>query len=114
MLRTRNLQEEQWDQNLPDALHAIRSLVCTATNQTPHQRFVCFERRSMLGRSLPAWLLTPVPVLMKRFVHNKSDPLVDRVELLSAYPHFAFIRCADGRETSVSTRDSTPCPSFAE
>jgi len=29
MLRTRNYQEEQWDQILPDALHAIRSFLCT-------------------------------------------------------------------------------------
>ena len=83
-------------------------------NQTPHERFLCFERRSMLGRSLPAWLLTPGPVIMKRFVRSKSDLLVDRVELLSAHPHFAFIRCADGRETPVSTRDLAPCPSSAE
>ena len=99
---------------LPDTLHARRSLLCAATNQTPHERFLCFERRSMLGRSLPAWLSTPGPVLMKRFVRNKSDPLVDRVEVLSANPHFAFIRCADGRQTSVSTRDLAPCPSFVE
>jgi len=49
MLRTRNLQEEQWDQILPDALHAIRSLLCTATNQTPHERFLCFERLPCLA-----------------------------------------------------------------
>jgi len=95
-------------------LHALRSLLCTTTNQTPHERFLCFERRSMLWRSLPAWLLTTGSVLMKRFVRNKSHPLVDRVELLCANPHFAFIRCADGRETPVSTRDLALCPSFAE
>jgi len=114
MLRTRHLQEEQWDQILPEALHAVRSLFCTATSQTLHERFLCLERRSILGRSLPACLLTPGPVLMKRFIRNKSEPLVDRVELLSANPHFVFIRCADGQETSVSTRNIAPCPSFAE
>ena len=46
MLHSRGLHEEQWDQVLPDALHAIRSLLCTATNQTPHERFLSFERRS--------------------------------------------------------------------
>jgi len=91
MLRTRNLQEEQWDQIIPDALHAIRSLLCTTTNQTPHERFLCFERRSMLGRTLPAWLLTPGTVLMKRFVRNKNNPLIDRVKVLTANPHLAFI-----------------------
>jgi len=72
MLHTRNLQEEQWDQILHDALHAIRSLLYTAINQTPHERFLCFERRSMHGRSLPAWFLTPGPVFMKRFVATKA------------------------------------------
>ena len=114
MLHTRNLQEEQWDQILHDVLHAIRSLLCTATNQTPHERFLCFERRSMHGRFLPAWFLTPGPVFMKRFVRNKSVPLVDRVEWLSANPHFALICCVDGRGMSASTWDSGPCHSFAE
>jgi len=43
MLRTRNRQEEKWAQILPDALHAIRSLLCTAANQTPHEWSLCFE-----------------------------------------------------------------------
>jgi len=68
----------------------------------------------MRGRSLPAWFLTPGPVFMKRFVRNKSDPLVDRVEWLSANPHFAFICCVDGRGMSASTWDSGSCHSFAE
>ena len=34
-----NLLETQWEAVLPDALHAIRSLLCTATNSTPHERF---------------------------------------------------------------------------
>ena len=36
------------------------------------------------------------------------------MELLSANPLFAFVRCPDGRETSASTRDLTPCPLLAE
>jgi len=113
MLHSRGLHEEQWDQVLRDALHAIRSLLCTATNQTPHERFLSFERRSMLGSSLPAWLLTPGKVLLKRYVRSKSDPLVDPVQLLSANHNFAFIRHADGRESSVSTRDLAPCPTHS-
>ena len=113
ILHSRGLHEEQWDQVLPDALHAIRSLLCTATNQTPHERFLSFGRRSMLGSSLPAWLLTPGTVLLKRYVRSKSDPLVDPVQLLSANHNFAFIRHADGRESSVSTRDLAPCPTHS-
>jgi len=40
---------------LPDVLHAIRSLLYTATNQTPQIRFLRFLRgRSVLGRPLPS------------------------------------------------------------
>ena len=52
---------------------------------------------------MPSWLITPGPVLLKRYVHtSKDDLLVDEVELLQAKPQYAYIRYADGRETTVS------------
>ena len=57
---------------LPDVLHAIKSLLYTATNQTLHERFLPFFRgRSMLGRSIHRDL-TWRPVFANRFVFNKS------------------------------------------
>ena len=41
---------------------------------------------------------------------NKSDPLVNKVELLEANPNFARIRYANGREFTVSIGDLAPCP----
>ena len=41
-LKTANLPHEQWEMMLPNALHSIRSLLCTATNATPHERFFAF------------------------------------------------------------------------
>ena len=38
-LKSRNLDSPQWELVLPDALHSIRSLLCIAANQTPHERF---------------------------------------------------------------------------
>ena len=35
-LESRNLPIAQWEMMLPDAMHSIRSLLCTATNETPH------------------------------------------------------------------------------
>ncbi len=67
-LETRGLPVTHWQDVLPDALHSIRSLLCTATNNTPHERFFRFERRSSTGRSVPTWLSTPGPVLLKRHV----------------------------------------------
>ena len=96
LLRTHKQQISSWEAVLPEALHAVRSLLCTATNATPHERFLGFSRRSMVGKSLPSWLIQPGPVLVRRFVRSKTDPLVDEVELLEANPNFARVRSADG------------------
>ena len=80
--KSQNLKESQWEQVLPDALHSLRSLLCTATNSTPHERFFLFHRHSTLGSSIPTWLFESKFVLIKRHVRQcKSDPLVDRVEV---------------------------------
>ena len=81
-----------WQNVLPDALHSLRSLLCTATNCTPHERFFKFERRSSTGGLVPTWLSTPGPVLLKRRVRaSKSDSLVDEVQLLQANPQYAHV-----------------------
>ena len=110
MVCDQEISIERWQDVLPDALHAARSLLCTSTNSTPHERFFGFERRSMLGKSLSSWLLQKGPVLLRRFVQNKDEPLVDEVDLLDANPSFAHIRFPDGRENTVSTTDLAPCP----
>ncbi|KAG8190995.1 hypothetical protein JTE90_010853 [Oedothorax gibbosus] len=66
-------------------------------------------RRSHSGCSLPSWLITPGPVLMKNHVHpNKYHPLVQEVELLEANPEYARVRFPDGRETTVNIRHLAP------
>jgi hypothetical protein len=98
-----------WEDLLPEALYAIRTLLCTATNATPHERFLPYQRRNSAGTSLPSWLLKPGPVLLRRFVrHGKNDPLVDEVKLIEANPHYALVRHPDGKESTVSLRDLAP------
>jgi len=110
-LRSRGLPSQQWEAVLPDALHSIRSLLSTAINTTPHERFFKFQRCSSYGASLPSWLTTPGPVLLRRYVRtSKNDPLVDEVELTDVNPTYAHIRYPDGRESTVSLRDLAPCP----
>ena len=41
-LHERSLSEERWEDVLPESLHAIRSLMCLATNETPHDRMFKF------------------------------------------------------------------------
>ena len=92
-LKTRGLEDKYWEISLPDALHSIRSMLCTSTNVTPHERFFNFRRKSTHGHSLPTWLMTPGPVLLRRFVRtNKNDPVVDPVELIECNPTYANIR----------------------
>ena len=37
-LKSKNLSQDHWQEVLPDVLHSVRSLLCTATNTTPHER----------------------------------------------------------------------------
>lgn len=105
-LRSQGLPESRWESVLDCVLHSIRSLLCTATNQTPHERLFSFPRKSPNGYSLPSWLSHPGPVLLRKFVKSsKSDPLVEPVELITATPRFVRVRHPDGREATVSTRD---------
>ena len=108
-LKSEKLPTALWEKVLPNALHSIRSLLCTATNETPHERFFLFNRRSSTGTTLPQWLSSPGPVLLKRNVrHSKYDPLVDEVELLESNPKYAHVRLPDGRETTVSLHQLAP------
>ena len=108
-LKSKNLPLKNWQDVLPDVLHSVRSLLCTATNETPHERFFGFSRRSSAGASIPTWLATPGPVYIKRQVRtSKMDPLVDEVELLQANPHYGHVRYPDGRETTVATKHLAP------
>ena len=108
-LRTKKLPTAAWQQVLPDALHSIRTLLCTATNCTPHERMFHHPRRSATGNSLPTWLMNPGPVYVRKQARkSKYDPLVEKVQLIHANPEYAFIRFDNGRESTVSLRDLAP------
>lgn len=110
-LRSKNLEISNWESAIPVALHSIRSLLCTGTNTTPHERMFNHPRRSINGQSMPTWLLSPGPVLMKKNVRSsKYDPAVEEVELLQSNPDYSFVRMTDGRETTVSNRSLAPLP----
>jgi len=80
-LASAQLPVQQWEKVLPDVLHSTRSLLSTATNATPHDRFFNFARKSSQGISLLSWL-SPGPVLLRKFVRSsKHDNLVEEVNL---------------------------------
>lgn len=37
-LKSKNMEQGEWEAVLADSLHAIRTLLCTATNETPHEQ----------------------------------------------------------------------------
>ncbi|CAB0005446.1 unnamed protein product [Nesidiocoris tenuis] len=108
-LKSRNLPIAEWETVLPQALHSVRSLLCTATNCTPHERMFAHPRQSGNGVSTPSWLLQPGTVLVKRFNRqSKYEPPVEEATLLEGNHDYALIRYSDGRETTVSTRHLAP------
>ncbi|GFR62564.1 Pro-Pol polyprotein [Elysia marginata] len=108
-LKSKGLSIDQWELVLQDSLHSVRSLLCPETNATPHERMFLYSRRSMNGKSLPSWLLSPGPVYLKRHVRAlKYDPIVDEVELIEANSQYAHVRLSDGRESTVSLRHLAP------
>ena len=74
-LKSRNLPLSHWETVLTDALHSIRSLLCTATNATPHERIFAYNRKSTSGTTLSSWFTTPGPVFMKRNVRGPNTNL---------------------------------------
>ena len=94
---------------ISEALNAIRTLLCTSTNATPHERFFLFQQRSSTGTSLPSWLTQPGIVLLKHHVRrSKHDPLVSKVKLIEVNPQYTQIETAEGRQSTVSIRDLAP------
>ena len=111
-MKTHKLPLQHWQELLSDALHSVRSLLCTATNQTPHEQiFIFSKRRSTSGSSIPSWLATPGPVLIKSHVRSsKFDPLTDKVHLIEANPQYAHVRYPDGKEDTVALMHLSPKP----
>lgn len=113
-LTSRELPITHWEDVLCDSLHCVRSLLSTATNQTPHERMFGFQRRSSTGNSLPTWLSESRFAYLKRMNRkSKYEPLFDEVELVDTNPSYAHVRFADGRETTVSLRHLSPMTDHA-
>ena len=110
-LKSLDLPSSHWEVVLEDVLHSIRSLLCTATNTTPHERLFNFSRRSCSGESLPSWLTQGRKAYLRRFVRtSKHDALVDEVELVMVNPSYTRVRFSGGREVTVNVRDLAPRP----
>ena len=61
-LKSQGKSTAEWEGVLDLVLNASRTLLCTATNENPHERLFRFPRRSQVGTSLPSWLVPNGPV----------------------------------------------------
>ena len=104
-LKSKGLPIKHWEIVLSDALHSIRSLINTVTNETPHERLFNYQRKSPTGYSVPTWLSEPGKVLLKTFVKkSKYETNVTDAELLEANPQYTYIKYPNGRESTVLLR----------
>ena len=110
-LKSNNLPLSCFETVLPNVLHFIRSLLNASTDTTPHELFLNCNRCFRSVRSFPAWLSTPGPVMLRIFLrYHKNDVLIEEVQLLDANSQYVIIRYMDGKESSVSLSDLSPCP----
>ena len=109
--QSKGLTPAHWELVLPPVMHSIRTLVCTSTNETPHERLFAYQRRTMMGHSLPTWLTQSNKVLMKKHVRqSKYDDICEEVDLIDVTPTYARVRLPTGREQTVSLRDLARLP----
>ncbi|KAF2897256.1 hypothetical protein ILUMI_08919 [Ignelater luminosus] len=108
-LKNKNLSIGHWEAVLNE------SLLCTATNETPHERMFKFVRRTGNESATSSWLTIPGPILFtkKHVRHSKFDSLVQEVSLIEGNNEYAHIRFPDGRKSTVYG-DLAPLPSTIE
>ena len=110
-LRTNGLEIANCKMFIPEVLRSLRSLLCSATNEVPHDRFLKFPRCSMFGTNTPMWMTKPGPVYVRKYVRDKYDSVVEEMDLLYANQNYAVVRSSEDREVTVSARDIAPTPS---
>ena len=84
-LKSRQLSTTHREAVFSDALHSIRSLLCTSANCTPHERMFNHSHQSVDGLTDPSWL-KPGLIYVKKHVRNKNDPEVEEPDLIGANP----------------------------
>ena len=110
-LRAKGLHASQWEVVLPESLHAICSLLCTATNETPHNRLFRFQRKNTPIYSLPPWLLEQGSALLRKHVKSsKYEDPCEAVQIMHTNPYYARVQTSSGLEKSVPLRDLAPLP----
>ena len=110
-LKTHKLLLQHWQELLSDTLHSVRNLICSATNQTPHDRIFIFQRRFTASSSICIGLQPPGLVAIKHHVRSsKFDPLTDEMHLIEANLQNVHVQYPDGKEDTVAFKHLAPKP----
>ena len=112
ILKERKMDKSKWENVLHEALSSIRTLLSTATNETPHDRLFKFARSSIIGTDLPSFLTVPGRnIFLKRFNIAKNETPVERVTLVETLsPYLARTERSNGTINTDSTRHPPQCP----
>lgn len=125
--KNENKDFKYWTEELPFALANIRSLVCNATGDTPHDRFFKFNRKSPLTPhsrdtsdceidsvvlndlcKLPDWVKPGSKVKVRNHVRKKDDPKLNeeiyKIESILS-PYVVELSDNNGVVNTVSIRD---------
>ena len=90
-LHSRQLVLNEWENVFPVALYTMRSLFCTATNETPHSRLFNDERHSGLGCFLPTWLAIGNRALLRKHVPGEKHPVFHSATVCDVLsPHYSL------------------------
>lgn len=103
-LHSRNMKLSYWEKVLPDALHAIKSLLCT-TNVALHDRLFNYSWKSTSGTLIPSWA-KPGPIYVRNHTKSsKHDTPVTPSTLLEINPHYAHVHLPSNIETITNVQD---------
>ena len=110
ILQSRGLLPDKWESVMDQALASMRCVSSTATNESPHQRFFAFDRRSSVGFSTPKWMQPGKTVYLKQYVRpTKDHPLVSPVKIIETIgENFARLQFPNNRVDTVSTSGLAP------
>ena len=113
LMKDRHLLGSSWPSVLSEGLQCIRSFISTATDASPHDLFLRFERNF---RPLPSTvtLHTDNYAWLRRHVHNKNDSSGDLVKAVAAYPGYAMISHDNTTTDTVNWRHLAPHPGPTE
>lgn len=110
-IQSKNVPLSQQETGLLQALHSIRTLMCTFTNQTPHEHLFSHDMKLASGVSLDE---QPGAHPYVPFCKMKENSLVEKVQLLRCKPKYANLQYSYGREDMMPTHPLTPSGQTSE